>query len=196
MSKEDRGRDVHRALDVARFGERHILNLRASLPRAAEATTRAEQWLRQKHAESARSVLIITGRGNNSPGGVSVVRERIGRLLGALRRRGVIERYEEHTPGSFAVELAPVASARPPKTAPRHPPDERPAIPGLDAETGKMLRHLAERSLESLGIKDTAAFLEPEMRRQYSAIVSSIGSGPDRDQRLRAAIRSALDRLP
>jgi hypothetical protein len=143
-----------------------------------------------------KTALVITGRGNKSPGGISPVRESVARLLGTLRRRGVIERYEEHTPGSFAVDLAPFSTASAVEKAPDPAPDPAAELPGIDAETKQLLRDLAERSLEALGIKDTAAFLEPEMQRQYSAIVLSLGSGPDRERRLRVAIRSALDRIP
>ena len=56
-----------------------------------------------------------------------------------------------------------------------------------------MLRNLAERALEGLGVKDTAAFLQGEMLKQFGAIAASIGDGPGRDKRLRDAIRVALD---
>jgi hypothetical protein len=197
MARDDGIRKVHQALDALRFGEQHILNLRESLPTAAQAAARAEQWLRQKQAESVDRVLVITGRGNNSPGGVSPVREAFVRLLSSLRRRGVVERYEEHTPGSFAVELAPFSTAvQPGQDRSDAAADPVPDIPGIEPEVRQMLRNLAERSLEALGIKDTGAFLEREMQRQYSAIVISLGTGPNRERRLRAAIRSALDRLP
>src|SRR4051812_1585124 len=93
-----------RALDSVRFGEANILNLRESLPSSAEAAQRAEQWLRQKQVEGVSEVLIVTGRGNNSEGGISPVRESVARTITALRRRNVIERYEEHTPGSFSTQ--------------------------------------------------------------------------------------------
>ena len=45
----------------------------------------------------AKEALVITGRGNNSPDGVSVVREAIAQLLASLRRRGVLtERDRAH----------------------------------------------------------------------------------------------------
>ena len=56
-----------------------------------------------------------------------------------------------------------------------------------------MLRHLAERALEGLGIKDTDAFLQGEMLKQFGAIAGSIGDAPDREQRFKAALRTALD---
>jgi hypothetical protein len=56
-----------------------------------------------------------------------------------------------------------------------------------------MLRNLAERALEGLGVKDTAAFLQGEMLKQFGAIAATLGDTPGRDQRLRDAIRVALD---
>jgi hypothetical protein len=66
---------------------------------------------------------------------------------------------------------------------------------GADAavETRSTLRNLAERSLEGLGIKDTDAFVPGEMLRQFGAIAATVGEAPDRDRRLAAAVRAALD---
>jgi hypothetical protein len=178
-----------------RFGERNILNLRESLPSPADAATRAEQWLRQKQVEAVEEVLVVTGRGNNSHIGVSPVREAIIRVIASLRRRSVVERYEEHTPGSFSIRLASINAMidapRRRRERPRRASTEE--LPELNATNGRMLRDLAERSLEGLGIKDTHAFLEAEMRRQLSAIVSALGEAPDRDERIRKALRAALD---
>src|SRR5689334_12469763 len=103
-----RNNGLDRAFDSARFGDRNILNLRESLPSAADAAARAEQWLRQKQVEGAGEVLVITGRGNNSDNGISPVREAVIRVIASLRRRNVVERYEEHTPGSFSIRLASI----------------------------------------------------------------------------------------
>jgi hypothetical protein len=56
-----------------------------------------------------------------------------------------------------------------------------------------MLRDLAERSLEGLGVKDTATFLQGEMLKQFGAIAASVGDQPGRETRLRHALRAALD---
>ena len=56
-----------------------------------------------------------------------------------------------------------------------------------------MLRNLAERALEGLGVKDTAAFLQGEMLKQFGAIAATVGSEIGREDRLRAAIQTALD---
>src|SRR5581483_8401542 len=101
---------LRQAFDEARFGAQHTLNLRESRPTAQEAIVRAEAGLRQQQVDRAEEVLIITGRGNQSEGGVSVVRESVLRLLHTLKRRGVVSGQEEHTPGSFVVTLAPVSA--------------------------------------------------------------------------------------
>src|SRR4051812_39384448 len=101
---------LQRAFVSAQFGERNILNLRESLPTAADAASRAELWLRQKQVEGTAEVLVVTGRGNNSDNGVSPVREAVIRLIASLRRRNVIDRYEEHTPGSFSIRLASIGA--------------------------------------------------------------------------------------
>ena len=188
---------LRQAFDEVRFGSQRTLNLRESLPNAAAATTRAEAWLRQRQVERAEEVLIITGRGNQSEGGVAVVREAIIRLLHALRRKGVIAGHEEHTPGSFVVTLAPVSALweSPRRKGGRGVEEARtpPSLDDLDDDTRQMLRNLAERALEGLGVKDTAKFLQGEMLRQFGAIAATVGDAPDREKRLRAAVRAALD---
>jgi hypothetical protein len=163
---------------------------------------RAEAWLRQQQVDlSSRSgepeVLIITGRGNNSPGGVSVVRSAIEGLIHRLRSRGVVATHREHTPGSFVVTLAPVHSlwnspTRAPEIAP--PPTDPPSLDALDQETRVLLRQLAERSLEQLGVRgDRDRFIDAEMVRHFSALAATIAADHQREDRLRAAIRRALE---
>ena len=181
-----------------RFGAQRTLNLRETLPTADAATARTESWLRQQQVDRAGEVLIITGRGNGSPDGVPVVREAVIRLLHVLKRRGVVQAHEEHTPGSFIVTLADVTALweSPRRNRGRgiaEPPATPPSLDDLDAETRILLRNLAERALEGLGIKDTAAFLQGEMLKQFGAIAASVGDAPGRERRLRAAIRVALD---
>ena len=191
-------RGLKQAFDEARFGAQRTLNLRESLPTAEQATKRADAWLRQAQVSRAGEVLVITGRGRGSEGGVSVVREAVNALLHVLRRRGVVQKSEEHTAGSFVVTLAPIAELW---EAPRRnrdrkqqgPPSEAPSVQGLDAETRALLRDLAERALEGLGVKDTAEFIEGEMARQFSAIATSIGAERATDAALRQAVRAALE---
>lgn len=198
--RDDRAglRGLRQAFDEARFGPQRTLNLRESFPTPDQATTRADAWLRQSQMDRAGEVLIITGRGRGSEGGVSVVREAINALLHVLRRRGVVRSFEEHTAGSFVVSLAPIAELW---EAPRRkrdrgqltPPKITPTLHGLDDESRRMLRDLAVRALEGLGVKETAEFLEGEMARQFSAIAASIGAQGGSDAAMRDAIRAALE---
>jgi hypothetical protein len=96
------------------------------------------------------------------------------------------------------VTLAPVSALweAPKRNAGRGAPALPKAPPSLDAlddETRRLLRNLAERSLEGLGIKDTAEFLQGEMLKQFGAIAATVGDAPNREARLRAAVRAALD---
>lgn len=196
--KRRRDAGLQRAFDSVRFGERNILNLRESLPTPADAAARAEQWLRQKQVEVAEEVLVITGRGKNSEEGVSPVREAIVRTIASLRRRNVIERYEEHTAGSFSIRLAPVRAMleAPHRKKEREAKGTDSALPQLSAANRKLLRDLAERSLEGLGIKETEPFLEAEMHRHLRELLKGIPVGADQDAKLRAALRVALDQTP
>jgi hypothetical protein len=200
--RDDRAglRGLSQAFDEARFGPQRTLNLRETFPTAEQATKRAESWLRQSQVARAGEVLIITGRGRGSEGGVSVVREAVNALLHVLRRRGVVREFQEHTAGSFVVILASIAELwesprRKRDRAQPDPSDKPPTLHGLDDETRAMLRDLAERALEGLGVKNPSEFVEGEMARQFSAIAASIGGGAERgnDAALRHAIRAALD---
>jgi hypothetical protein len=201
MSRPDRRLGLvglRQAFDEVRFGAARTLNLRATLPTVDAAIVRTEAWLRQQQVERADEVLIITGRGNNSDGGVSVVRVGVTRLLQALKRKGVVSGHVEHTAGSFVVTLTPVSALweSPRRNNGRGVVEAAPSPPSLDdldAETRKTLRDLAERALEGLGIKDTATFLQGEMLKQFGAIAATVGNAPGREARLRAAIRAAID---
>lgn len=187
---------LQRALDEARFGAARTLNLRASLPTAAQAATRAEAWLREKQASRAGEVLIVTGRGNQSPGGVSVVRTAVEKRLAALRRRGVVREFTEHTPGSFVVRLAPMSALR---AAPRRrrdagppPPSDPASLGALSSESLALLRHVALQSLRELGVHDPAPFVQEEMVAQFAHVAAGVPEGPDREKRLRAALTLLL----
>lgn len=187
------------AFDEVRFGATRTLNLRTSLPTAHEAATRVDAWLRQHQMQQSDEVLVITGRGNNSENGVSVVREASIRTFHELRRKGVIEGFIEHTAGSFVVTLAPVkamfdAATRRREQAPLPPPAAPPTLAALSAATRDALRVLAERSLDSLGMRDRGPFLEAEMLRLFGILGASIGEGnvAEREARLRAAIAVAM----
>jgi hypothetical protein len=193
--------DLWKAFDEARFGAERTLNLRASLPTPDEATRRADAWLRQQQIAQHGDVLVITGRGNASPDGVSVVREAIVRLLHSLKRKGVVASHEEHTAGSFVVELAPVhalleAPRRQRDARRREPPTlvrEPPSLDALHPQTRELLRDLAARALDHLGVHDRTPFLEGEMLRQFSVLAKSVPAGADRERWLREAIRRAME---
>ncbi len=196
-------RPLQHALDEIRFGPTRTLNLRASLPSAAEAVKRTESWLRSKQVEGAREVLVITGRGNQSFARVPVVREAVRRLLHLLSTRGVVIDHSEHSPGSFAVRLAPVTAsnasgrrgagdASADQTAALAPP----ALVGLAEGTREQLRALAMGTLQMLGVRDPSPrFVDDEMLRLLSQLTATqplTGSAAEREQRLRNAIAAAL----
>lgn len=193
--RASRARAALRALEEARFGPERTLNLRATLPTASEAVSRTDAWLRSQQARNGGEVLIITGRGNQSIGGVSVVREAILKLFGALRRLGVVAAFREHTAGSFVVEIAPMRTML---EAPRRHRDRSvqqrvvEILPGLDVETHALLVRLATCSLDRLGVRDTEQFVADEMRRQFTLIARELPEGASRDEHLRAAILRAI----
>jgi hypothetical protein len=192
---------VWRAFDEAEFGPRNSLNLRDSLPSAADATYRTEAWLRERQVSGAKQVLIITGRGNRSPGGVSVVRTAIVNMLPVLHRRGIVNDWREHSPGSLVVRLQPISALL---NAPRRKRDrdsgphrtiDPQALAALDKSTLRMLRTLALRSLESLGIRDSEKFVEDEMLMKFDSLAASVPAGEGSEGRLRKAIAAALEQL-
>ena len=191
---------VWKAFDEAKFGQKNTLNLRESLPTAADARFRTEAWLRERQVSRAGEVLVITGRGNQSPNGISPVREAILALLPLLRRRGVVSEWREHSPGSFVVTLGSITSLL---DAPRRKRDSKSSRPvsnpksleGLESSTLSLLRRLAIRSLESLGIREPAAFIEAEMLSKFNSLAGGITPGSEGESRLRNAITAALDHL-
>lgn len=194
---------LQHALDELRFGRTGTLNLRASLPTAAEAVKRTEAWLRMKQAEGAREVLVVTGRGNQSVARVPVVREAVRRLLSFLSTRGVVAEHSEHSPGSFAVRLAPLAEATARREVTTTDVAETVAAPptldGLTDETRELLRRLATTTLSALGVRDPSPhFIRDEMVRQCSQLAASLpsaaASAPDRERMLQSAIMRAIER--
>lgn len=190
---------VLRALDEAAFGAGRILNLRVSLPTAAEAVARAEAWLREKQMAQGGDVLLITGRGRSSQDGVAVVKPAVEKLLFSLRRRGVVAAWQEHTEGSFVVSLAPVSSLFDAPKRKREATLTRPAPPSLAAlspATLALLREVAVRSLAGLGIPaPTREFVEDEMLTIFSKISSALPPSADREEALCVALRHAQDEL-
>jgi hypothetical protein len=196
-------RPLQHALDELRFGRNGTLNLRASLPTAAEAVKRTESWLRLKQAEGAREVLVVTGRGNQSFAHVPVVREAVRRLLSYLSTRGVVADHSEHSPGSFAVRLLPLTASGARQTSNAtvvaEPVLDPPTLDGLSPTTRDQLRVLATGTLQALGVRDPSPeFIRDEMQRQcaqLAAVVSGAASADAREARLQAAIARAIERL-
>jgi hypothetical protein len=187
---------LHQAFDEVRFGADRTLNLRTHHPSREQAVRRAESWLRERQMSRAVEALVITGRGNNSPDGVSVVRAAIVQLFASLRRRGVIDGVIEHTPGSFVVTFAKPSAVRDAPQRARNPHDPPPrdpaALAALEPETRAMLRLLAKRAIEELGVDPTPSFVEEEMLAQFAAAASGVPEGPDREKRLRNVLQATL----
>jgi hypothetical protein len=124
---------------------------------ADEARGRAEGWLRARAAAGERTVVVVTGRGNRSRGGLSVLRPEIELLLEGLRGATVESWDATDGGGGFRVHLRPPpapaasrAAAEAASLARQHPPE---------------LRRRAEESLAELGITPTPALLRAEIRR-------------------------------
>ncbi|MBI2795478.1 MAG: hypothetical protein HYX65_02105 [Gemmatimonadetes bacterium] len=192
---------LHQAFDEARFGARRTLNLRLQLLTPTQAVTRAEAWLRERQVAKAGEVLVITGRGKRSPGGVSAVKTAVVRRLAVLRRRGVVQSVREHSPGSFAVTLAPMSALVNAAPRARHPAEQgaapHPAVlAGISPAGRTALRTLAVRSLEELGAGSLAdRVVLDEMVRLYGRLSGTIEGTSDPDGALRAAVAAVLDEL-
>jgi hypothetical protein len=186
------------ALDEAAFGPERTLNLRESLPSAAEARARTESWLKGRQVTKSEEVLLITGRGNQSAGGVGIIRQEILGMLPSLRRRGIVESWREHSPGSIVVKLAPMSALF---SAPKRRRDSNvtkktesdAALTGLEPQTISLLRELSLYNLDALGIEDTEPFVREEMVRIFSKLSSSLPESGNREERLRESILGALD---
>ncbi len=186
------------AFDDVRFGAARTLDLRSSMPTAEQAVRRLDPWLRQKQVEKAGEVLVITGRGNGSPGGVAVVRVAVRKALTQLKRKRVIAEVHEHTPGSYVVTLERTAAlfeagkrTRDAEPAPRPRSTE---VEGLSLQTVTMLRALAARALDALGAPRSERFMDDEFRRQFSVLSAAIpADAPEREQRLREMVAAALE---
>jgi hypothetical protein len=180
--------------DEIRFGPRGVLNLREGLPTAVVAVQRAERWLREHQVSGTTEVLIITGRGQNSIGGVPVLRPAIEKLLFALKRKGVVAAHASHNPGALVVELAPLRNLMeaPPRRRDRRAIAAAAEIHGLSRETTALLRDLAERSLNSLGIAGDDGAIQDEMHRHLRLLAPGLTAGLGMEEQLRGAIRAMI----
>ena len=176
---------LQQAFDEVRFGAARTLNLRAlAADRARGGASASSAWLRQHQVQQSGEVLVITGRGNNSEGGVSpsCARRRI-RVFHELRRKGVVEAFAEHTAGlvrrdARADARAARRAAAPPRADAAAAPAEPPTLAALDDETRQQLRVLAERSLDALGVRDADPFMEGEMLRLFGSLAAMVPPGP------------------
>jgi len=182
------------AFDELHFGPQRTLNLRESLPTAQEARTRAERWLREQQLKGSRDVLIVTGRGSKSIGGVPVIKETVERLLGLLKRQGVIAGHREQNPGAVVVTLAPLRALSDAARRRRDPVRARPAFDftGLSEESLALLRDLAEISLAELGISPDEHRLRDEMHRQLGIVAAAMPPSPDADAQLGKTLRAMI----
>jgi hypothetical protein len=197
--------DLLSAFDELEFGPDRTLNLRDSMPTGADAKFRADAWLRQRHSLSREPVLIITGRGKGSADGVPVVKEAVVGLLHTLRRQGVVKSWHEHSQGAIVVDMASMTDLL---TAPaRHrdakrakldapaPPAHATQFAGLEPETVKLLKRLAERTIDDLGVRDPEGLVESEMNHKLSKLVRGLPETGNREEALRAVIIRAIEEL-
>ena len=176
------------------------MNLRELLPSAAEARARTESWLRGRQVARPEEVLIITGRGNQSAGGIGVIRKEIIGMMPSLRRRGIVESWREHSPGSIVVKLAPTSALF---SAPRRRRDasqkkdltQGAPISGLERETAVLLRQLALANLDALGVESDEPFVRAEMDRVFSILSSAIPAAERTEAALRASLRKAIEEV-
>lgn len=197
--------ELLRAFDELNFGADRTLNLRDSLPSAADARFRAEAWLRQRQSISQEPVLIVTGRGKGSPNGIPVVKEAVQSLLHTLKRQGVVGSWHEHSQGAIVIEPAPMNALF---SAPRRHRDDKKAraqagvaadysalFRGLEPETVKLLRSLAERTLLGLGVSDEVESIKEEMTHKLSILVPGLPETGNREAALRLVIIRAIEEL-
>lgn len=148
----------------------------------------------------SESVLVITGRGNQSVDGIGVIKETITGLLHSLRRRGVVKSWVDHNPGSVVVTLAPVSTllGTPKRNRVEESNDQQqpvafpPSLAGLHPKTFSLLRQLAVRTIESLGVSKTELFVKDEMEKTFATLSKTLPPGRDREATLRHALLSAL----
>lgn len=129
-----------------------------------------------------------------------MVREAILSLLPVLRRRGVVSEWREHNPGSFVVKLGSISSLleapkrRRDRATDAAAPDPE-SLKALDRSTVDLLRRLAIRSLESLGMREPDKFVEAEMISKFNILAGGVPAGVEGEAGLREAIKAALEQL-
>lgn len=194
---------LYRAFDEAQFGDARTLNVRDGLPTGAEAAARTDAWLRLKQVEGVREVLVITGRGTHSISALPVIKTHVARRIAALRRAGVVASVTEHTPGSYVVRLSPMSSmlAASERSSSRSGQERKAqklpqSIASLTPETQRIVRDLAERTLVSLGVRNTSSsIINDEMERQTALLTRSMPRDADRENWIRRAALRVLNDL-
>jgi hypothetical protein len=194
---------LYRAFDEAQFGDARTLNVRDGLPTGAEAAARTDAWLRLKQVEGVREVLVITGRGTHSISALPVIKTHVARRIAALRRAGVVASVSEHTPGSYVVRLSPMSSmlAASERSSSRSGEERKgqklpQSIASLTPATQRIVRDLAERTLVSLGVRNTSSsIINDEMERQTALLTRSMPRDADRENWIRRAALRVLNDL-
>ena len=193
-----RTKGLRQAFDEVRFGARARSTCARRCRRRMRPPTRTEAWLRQQQVERADEVLIITGRGNNSDGGVSVVREAVIRLFTSLQATRRRQRARGAHAGSFVVTLAPVSALwESPKrnrgrgVAP--PPPTPPSLDDLDDETrdtAARSRRARARRTRREGHRDVSPGRNAQAVRRDRGDASAMRPAAKRDSARRSAPRS------
>jgi hypothetical protein len=122
-------------------------------------------------------------------------------MLPSLRRRGIVDSWKEHSPGSIVVQVAPMSALleAPRRRRNNEPPEiaspDAPALAGLQPSTLSLLKQLAMQNLELLGVVNSGPYLKGEMQRTFSALMPAIPQAGDREQGLREAILRAIDEV-
>lgn len=119
-------------------------------------------------------------------------------MLPGLKRRGVVESWREHTPGSIVVKLAPTTALFTAPKRRRGGEQEKftssgSALAGLERDTLTLLRQLALMNLDALGVTNDEPFVRKEMERTYSILVAAIPASERSDRTLRQAVENAID---
>ncbi len=192
---------LQKAYDEIRFGDRRTLNLRESLPYgagscdahggvASPAAGRPKRRVLDHHRpwQSERGRCLGRARSRDSPSARPQAARRCRRPPGT--HAGLDGRDARSNLGTLGITEAQWRTRCRHTHAMRTPPSLRRS---RSRAARIMLRNLAERALEGLGVKDTAKFLQAEMLKQFGALAATVGDAPGREARLRTALRAALD---
>jgi hypothetical protein len=170
------------------------LHLREPAASAAETRRQVERWLRARQLDAAEDVLIDLGP-DGGPAATSALRTLLGRTLRSMRRAGVVGSIREPAPGQFTIATAPLRALF--EAAPRRGEAGRLATRpveavGMTPSTRSLLRALAGRTFQSLGVTDPGEpAIEGECRR-LATLLSGEAADPPGDDALRRAVERAI----